>query len=131
MKLWSRNMLWKILVLALLLNPGGLAAQEPAAAPSTAQAPTLQPDVPHLADLIPQATALIDRFAKLETVLKSGPDPSEVQNKLLEIDSTLKKYAGKLQKIHKRLVNTMSGLIGGVIITTATVVNQSQYAPRF
>ena len=81
------------------MNPGGLAAQEPASAPSTAVAPTPQPDVPHLADLIPQATALIDRFAKLETTLKGGPDPSEVQNKLLEIHSNLKKYAGKLQKL--------------------------------
>jgi small-conductance mechanosensitive channel len=99
MKLWSRNSLWKIIVLALLLNPGGLAAQEPAAAPSTSEAPTPQPDVPHLADLIPQGTALIDRFAELETVLKSGSDPSEVQNQLLEINSNLKKYAGKLQKL--------------------------------
>jgi len=99
MKLWSRNMLWKIFVFALLLNPGGLAAQEPAATPVSAEAPTPQPDVPHLADLIPQATALIDRFAKLETTLKSGSDPSEVQNQLLEIDSNLKKYAAELQKL--------------------------------
>ena len=99
MKLWSQNRLWKIFVFALLLNPVGLAAQEPAAVPPTSEAPTPQPDVPHLADLIPQATALIDRFAMLETTLKSGSDPSEVQNQLLEIDSNLKKYPAELQKL--------------------------------
>ncbi len=92
-------MLWKVFLFALLLNPGGLAAQEPAAVPSTSEAPTPEPDVPHLADLIPQSTALISRFAKLEATLKSGSDPSDIRNSLLEIDSSLKKYAAELQKL--------------------------------
>ena len=99
MKLWSRNMLWKVFLFALLLNPGGLAAQEPAAVPSASEAPTPQPDVPHLADLIPRATALTGRFAKFETTLKTSSDPSDVQNQLLKIDSSLKKYAVELQKL--------------------------------
>jgi len=91
---------WKVFAFTLLLlNPGGLAAQEPATAPSTSEAPTPQPDVPHLADLIPLATALIDRLAKLETTLKSGTDPSDIKNSLLEIDSSLKKYAAELHKL--------------------------------
>ncbi|GJL70517.1 MAG: hypothetical protein NPIRA06_31520 [Nitrospirales bacterium] len=99
MRLWYRNILWKIILLAFLFNPGELSAQEPAVTPSISKASTPQPAVPHLADLIPQGTALINRFAKLETVLKSGLDPLEVQSQLVEIDSNLKKYAAKLQKL--------------------------------
>jgi potassium efflux system protein len=100
MKLWSRNMLWKIVVCSfLLMNPGGLAAQEPAATPSASEAPAPPSEVPHLADLIPRATALIGRFAELETTLKTSSDPSDAQNQLLKIDSSLKKHAAELQKL--------------------------------
>jgi small-conductance mechanosensitive channel len=99
MKLGSPNMLWPVFVCALLLNPGGLAAQEPAAVQSTSEAPVPSPDVPHLADLIPRVTDLVGRLAQLEATLKTSSDPSDIQNKILEIDSNLKKYAAELHKL--------------------------------
>ena len=83
----------------LLMNPGALAAQEPMAVQPSSEAPAPPPDVPHLADLIPRATALDGRLAQLKTTLKTSADPSEVQNRLLEIDSSLKKYAAELRKL--------------------------------
>ena len=81
------------------MNPGGLAAQEPPATPSASEAQAPPPDVPHLADLIPRATTLAARLAQLETTLKTSSDPSDVQNQLLEIDSSLKKHAAELHKL--------------------------------
>jgi len=99
MKLWSRNMLCKVIVFTLLLiNPGGLAAQEPTPAQPISEAPAPPPDVQNLADLIPRATALAGRLAELETTLKSGSDPSDLQNSLSEIDSKLKKYTADLNQ---------------------------------
>ena len=85
------------------MNPGGLAAQEPAAVQPTSEAPAPLPEVPHLADLIPRATALAGRLAQLETTLKTSSDPSDLQNQLLEIDSSLKKYAAELQKLKSQV----------------------------
>jgi len=99
MKLWSRNMLWKVFAFTLLLlNPGGLAAQVPAVEQPISEAPAPPPEVPHLADLIPRATALAGRLAKLETTLKSESDLADHKNGLLEIDSRLKKFAAEHHK---------------------------------
>ncbi|MGV7228562.1 MAG: hypothetical protein ACQ9IQ_07865, partial [Nitrospirales bacterium] len=100
MKLGSPHILWQVFVCALLLiNPAGLAAQEPMAVQPSSEAPAPPTEVPHLADLIPRVTTLVGRLAQLETTLKTSEDPSEVQNRLLEIDSSLKKYAAELQKL--------------------------------
>jgi len=93
-------MLWNVFVCALLLmNPGGLAAQVPAVEQPISEASAPPPEVPHLADLIPRATALAGRLAELETTLKSGSDPSDHKNGLLEIDSRLKKHAAEHHKL--------------------------------
>jgi len=86
------------------MNPGGLAAQEPAAVQPASEAPAPSPEVPHLADLIPRVTTLVGRLAQLETTLKTSSDPSDVQNQLLEIDSSLKKYAAELQKLKTKSI---------------------------
>ncbi len=105
MKLGAPNILWPVFVCALLLmNPGGLAAQEHAAVQPTSEAPAPLPEVPHLADLIPRATTLAARLAQLETTLKTSSDPSDVQKQLLEIDSSLKNYAAELQKLKTKSV---------------------------
>jgi len=88
-----------VVCVLFFINPGGLVAQEHAAVQPTSEAPAPQPDVPHLADLIPQATALAGRLADLETTLKISSDPSDVQTHLVEIDSSLKKYSAELHKL--------------------------------
>jgi small-conductance mechanosensitive channel len=47
---------------------------------------------------------LAARLAQLETTLKTSADPSDVQNQLLEIDSSLKKYAAELQKLKNKSI---------------------------
>jgi len=88
----------------LLMNPVGLAAQVPVAVQPTSETPAPLPEVPHLADLIPLTTALDSRLAQLETTLKTSADTSDVQNQLLEIDSSLKNYAAELQKLKAKSV---------------------------
>ena len=61
------------LLLALLLSPGRLTAQEPQGAQSPTAATEQSPAVPELADLIPLATALSGRLASLEkTIARRG-----------------------------------------------------------
>jgi small-conductance mechanosensitive channel len=81
------------------MTPGGLAAQVPTAAPSTSEALTSSPVIPHLSDLIPRVGALVGRLAELETTLKGGSDLADLKNSLSEIDSSLKKDAAELHKL--------------------------------
>jgi hypothetical protein len=88
------------LLVLVLLSPRWLAAQEPPAAqsapaePATASASASA--IPHLAELIPLATTLSDRFIDLEARLKRGPDPADVKTSLAEAETHLTKYAAEL-----------------------------------
>ena len=91
-----------LLALALLF-PRGVSAHEPAAVPTASAAPEAAsapaPAVPHLADLIPLASALSDRFADLEARLKRGPDFADFAKKLADTATRLKKYATEMDTL--------------------------------
>jgi hypothetical protein len=78
-----------IVLLTLVLAPGRLVAQSPAAA--TAQPPL----VPELADLIPLATAMSGRLASLERASADGVDLSRIEKQLAEINALVDEYAGQ------------------------------------
>ena len=81
------------LLLALLLSPERLTAQEPQGAQSPAAATEQPPAVPELADLIPLATALSGRLASLEKTIADGGDLSRVEQQLGEISALVDEYA--------------------------------------
>ena len=76
-----------IVLLSLLLVPGRLVAQPPAA--TTAPPPT----VPELAELIPLATAVSGRRASLERAMADGVALSQVEQQLREISARVDEYA--------------------------------------
>jgi potassium efflux system protein len=84
------------LLLALLLSPERLSAQEPQGAQSPASATDQPPAVPELADLIPLATALAGRLASLEKTIADGGDLSRVEQQLGEISALVDEYARQL-----------------------------------
>jgi potassium-dependent mechanosensitive channel len=84
------------LILALLLSPERLTAQEPEGLQSTASATDQPPAVPELADLIPLATALAGRLASLEKTIAAGGDLSRVEQQLGEINALVDEYARRL-----------------------------------
>src|SRR5437867_2251798 len=84
------------LILALLLSPERLTAQEPEGLQSPASATGQPPAVPELADLIPLATALTGRLASLEKTIAAGGDLSRVEQQLGEINALVDEYARRL-----------------------------------
>jgi hypothetical protein len=89
-----------MIVLAfLLVSRGPLAAQSSQTASPVAENAAASHPAPELADLIPLATALSDRFAKLNSTLKELPDLSDVEKSLSGISTTLEAYAIELQKL--------------------------------
>src|SRR5262247_1781493 len=80
---WSlRNLFWAGVLLALVLSPERLTAQDPQGAQSPAAATAQPPAVPELADLIPMATALSGRLASLEKFIADQGDLSQIEQKL-------------------------------------------------
>ena len=97
MQCWFQN-LWRAgVLLALLLAPARLTAQDhPQAAQSPAAGAEQPPAVPDLADLIPLATALSDRLASLEkTIADSGGLP-QVEPQLREVVARMDEDAQQL-----------------------------------
>jgi small-conductance mechanosensitive channel len=84
------------LILAVLLSPERLTAQEPLGAQSAAAAPEQPPAVPELADLIPLATALAGRLASLDKTIADGGDLSRVEQQLGEISALVDDYSRQL-----------------------------------
>ncbi|HJY83133.1 MAG TPA: mechanosensitive ion channel domain-containing protein [Candidatus Binatia bacterium] len=85
---WSlRNLFWAGVLLALVLSPARLTAQEPQGAQSPAAATAQPPAVPELADLIPLATALSGRLANLEKTIANQGNLSQIEQKLGEISA--------------------------------------------
>ena len=76
-----------LVLLTLVLAPGRLAAQSPAAATA------LPPTVPELAELIPLATAVSGRLARLERASADGVDLSRVEQQLPDISARVDAYA--------------------------------------
>src|SRR6266850_8238217 len=75
------------LLLALLLSPERLTAQESQSAQSPAAATEQPPAVPELADLIPLVIALSGRLASLEKTIADGEGLSRVEQQLGEISA--------------------------------------------
>ena len=84
------------LILALLLSPERLTAQEPQVAQSPGAATEQPPAVPELADLIPLATALAGRLAGLEKTVADEGDLSRVEQQLGEISALVDEYGREL-----------------------------------
>jgi small-conductance mechanosensitive channel len=84
-----QNLFQALVLLTLLLAPGRLVAQSPAAAT------TPPPRSPELADLIPLATAVSGRLARLERAMADGVDLSRVEQQLADISARVDEYAGQ------------------------------------
>ena len=84
------------LILALLLSPESLTAQEPQGAQSPAAATEQPPAVPELADLVPLETALAGRLASLEKTIADAGDLSRVEQQLGELSVLVDEYAKQL-----------------------------------
>src|SRR5262245_6331525 len=80
-------------LLALVLPPVSLIAQEPQTAPSPAPVSDQPPAVPELADLIPQATALSSRLTSLEKALADKENLTWVEQQLEKINTLVDTYA--------------------------------------
>jgi small-conductance mechanosensitive channel len=80
-------------LLALVLSPGILPAQESPDAPPPAAAADQPPAVPELADLIPLATALSGRLASLEKTIANQEDLSRIEQQLGEVNTLMDEYA--------------------------------------
>ena len=80
------------LLLALLLSPGRLTAQEPQGAQFLAAVPEPAPPAPDLADLALLATDLSGRLARLETTIAGAVDLSQVKKQLEEISAIVDAY---------------------------------------
>ena len=76
-----------LVLLTLVLVPGRLAAQSPAAA--TAQPPR----VPALDEIIPLATAVSGRLASLERAMVDGVALARVEQQLRDISARVDEYA--------------------------------------
>ena len=87
------NLIRAGVLLALLLSPERLTAQEPQGAQSPAAATAQPPAVPELADLIPLATALSDRLASLEKTIADNGDLSQVEHQLGEVSARVDEEA--------------------------------------
>ncbi|MBI3796905.1 MAG: hypothetical protein HY268_08050 [Deltaproteobacteria bacterium] len=80
------------LLLALLLSPEKLAAQDPQGAQFSAAATAQPPAVPELADLVPRVTALSNRLASLEAMIADGVDLGRVKKQLEEISAIIDEH---------------------------------------
>ena len=89
MNISFQSLFQALVLLTLLLAPGRLVAQSPAAA--TAQPPR----VPELAELIPLATAVSGRLASLERAMADGVDLSRVEQQLRDISARVDEYAAQ------------------------------------
>ena len=97
MQCWFQNLCRAGVLLALLLAPARLTAQDH---PQGAQSPTAgaeqPPAVPELADLIPLATALSDRLASLEKTIADNGSLSQVERQLGEVLARMDEDAQQL-----------------------------------
>jgi potassium-dependent mechanosensitive channel len=87
------------LLLAFLLSPEKLTAQEPQGAQSPAVATEQPPAVPDLVDLIPLTTALSGRLASLEKTIADGVDLSWVDQQLGEISARVDEYVRQFPEL--------------------------------
>lgn len=92
MKCSLQNLFRAGLLLALLLSPERLIAQEPQGAQSPAAAAEQPPATPDIADLIPLATALSGRLASLERTIGDGVNLSQVEKQLAGINAIVDEY---------------------------------------
>ena len=89
MKTSFQSLFQAVLLLTLLLAPGRLVAQSPAA--TTAPPPR----VPELAEIIPLATAVSGRLARLERASADGVALSRVEQQLRDISARVDEYAAQ------------------------------------
>jgi small-conductance mechanosensitive channel len=82
-----QNLFQAMVLLTLVLAPGRLVAQSPAAAPAP------PPRVPELAEIIPLATAVSGRLASLERASADGAELSRVEKQLAAISTRVDQYA--------------------------------------
>jgi hypothetical protein len=87
MKISFQSLFQALVLLTLLLAPGRLVAQSPAAATAP------PPGVPELAELIPLATAVSGRLASLERAMADGVALSRVEQQLRDISARVDEYA--------------------------------------
>ena len=89
MNISFQSLFQALVLLTLLLAPGRLVAQSPAA--TTAPPPR----VPELAEIIPLATAVSGRLARLERASADGVALSRVEQQLQDISARVDEYAGQ------------------------------------
>src|SRR3954447_8379918 len=87
------------LLLAFLLSPEKLTAQEPQGAQTPAVATEQPPAVPDLVDLIPLTTALSGRLASLEKTIADGVDLSRVEQQLGEISARVDEHVKQFPEL--------------------------------
>jgi small-conductance mechanosensitive channel len=87
MNISFQSLFQAVVLLTVLLAPGRLVAQSPAAAPAP------PPRVPKLAELIPLATAVSGRLASLERAMVDGVALSRVEQQLRDISARVDEYA--------------------------------------
>jgi potassium-dependent mechanosensitive channel len=87
MNISFQSLFQALVLLTLLLAPGSLVAQSPAAATAP------PPRVPELAELIPLATAVSGRLAGLERAMADGVTHSPVEQQLRDISARVDEYA--------------------------------------
>jgi small-conductance mechanosensitive channel len=113
MKFPYRRILAFGLLIAVLLVPSHVPAQEPSQAD---QAPAVQPEspdkMPDLADIVPLTAELTGRLAALERKLKDQPDISEAESKYKEIQANLKEHADELQRVKALEGSKYNKLVG-------------------
>ena len=87
MNIAFQSLVQALVLLTLVLAPGRLVAQSPAAAPAP------PPRVPELAEIIPLATAVSDRLASLERAMADGVALARVEQQLQDISARVDAYA--------------------------------------
>ena len=87
MNIAFQSLVQALVLLTLVLAPGRLVAQSPAAAPAP------PPRVPELAEIIPLATAVSDRLARLERAMADGVALARLEQQLQDISARVDAYA--------------------------------------
>src|SRR5262245_12462314 len=94
---WSfQNLCRAGVLLALVLCPVRLPAQESQGTQSPAATTAQPPAVPEFADLIPLATALSGRLASLEKAFADTGDRSRIEQQLRDLSALVDEYARQL-----------------------------------
>jgi hypothetical protein len=96
MQCWFQNLCRAGALLAVLLAPARLTAQDPQGAPSPTVGAEQPAAVPELADLIPLATALSDRLASLQKTIADNVSLSQVEAQLREVLARMDEDAQQL-----------------------------------